>query len=85
MKKNSQIIWLIIFVAALVVTALSLFTNVFPETLSQIFSLAINILLPIWTFWAWRTTSRKFWLGLFCFCCLGLVLSLVTLGMTLFA
>lgn len=68
MKKNSQIIWLIIFVAALVVTALSLFTNVFPETLSQIFSLAINILLPVWTFWAWRTSHQKYWLYLCSLC-----------------
>lgn len=85
MKKNSQIIWLIIFVAALVVTALSLFTNVFPETLSQIFSLAINILLPVWTFWAWRTSHQKYWLYLCSLCCVGLALSLVTLGITLFA
>ena len=64
MKKSTQLVWLIIFVIAL---------------------LAVNILRPVWTVWAWRTTGRKFWLGLFCFCCLGLVLSLITLGMALFA
>lgn len=85
MKKSTQLIWLIIFVIALILVLVNAFTGLFPEPVSQLFSLAVNILLPVWTFWAWRTTGRKFWLGLFCFCCLGLVLSLVTLGMTLFA
>ena len=85
MKKSTQLVWLIIFVIALILVLVNAFTGLFPEPVSQLFSLAVNILLPVWTFWAWRTTSRKFWLGLFCFCCPGLVLSLVTLGMTLFA
>ena len=97
MKKSTQLVWLIIFVIALILVLVNAFTGLFPEPVSQLFSLAVNILLPVWTFWAWRTTGRKFWLGLFCFCCLGLVssrkrsrfeglvLSLITLGMTLFA
>lgn len=68
MKKSTQLVWLIIFVIALILVLVNAFTGLFPEPVSQLFSLAVNILLPVWTFWAWRTTGRKFWLGLFCFC-----------------
>ena len=84
-EKNSQIIWLIIFVIALILVLVNAFTGLFPEPVSQLFSLAVNILLPVWTFWAWRTSHQKYWLYLCSLCCVGLALSLVTLGMTLFA
>ena len=59
MKKSTQLVWLIIFVIALILVLVNAFTGLFPEPVSQLFSLAVNILLPVWTFWAWRTTGIR--------------------------
>lgn len=39
MKKSTQLVWLIIFVIALILVLVNAFTGLFPEPVSQLFSL----------------------------------------------